>query len=553
MPRKKTKTGGKAARLSKIIPSINISTWLANQNKYVVGLLLICLGVSFYLRIEPVLFDLTHFSFDQGLDQILVKKLVVDQKISLISRYTGLEGVFMGPFYTWFMSIPFILSGGNPQANVIFFALLGVLSAVSTYFLVARMTNKTTATISSILVLISPVFVGASQVILSPVPITFLSIFYVYLIWDICINQRDSFVPVLMLLLAIFFQLEIGYAIFALPSAMLCLLIYRRASLFKIKTVLLSGLAFLVPFLPQLVFDLRHNFIITDALWGFFKGENTSLGSEQANFLNRIFLRLDTFTQDLLSSIAFGQEILWLSLVSIAIFIIGLRFVNQYGSNSAKQLNKILIILLGTIYGGFIVYSGPVWPWYRAGVPIMFSLLFAQGLSSLWRTSIWSRSLTSIFLIILSLVAINPARRFEVWSESEVGTVSTIKNQFEVIDFIYQDAQEQPFALYVYTPPVYPWIWDYQLWWYAQPTYGYLPEPYDRMPLAGNPNLIYLLIEPTDLIADRDGWKDNFSHFGEPIQEWMFASGIKVEKWTFSQQPSSHQSLVKYVDIFSIN
>ena len=123
--------------------------------------LILLLFFSFYLRIEPALFGYSHFSFDQGLDQIMVKRLVVDKDITLISRYTGLEGVFMGPLYMWFMSIPFLISGGSPHFNIIFMSLVGIVSSGITYFLVRKMTDSTVAFFVTFFTAMSPAFIGA--------------------------------------------------------------------------------------------------------------------------------------------------------------------------------------------------------------------------------------------------------------------------------------------------------------------------------------------------------------------------------------------------------
>src|SRR3989338_3798089 len=53
-------------------------------------ILVTVLLAAFFLRTWPTLSDTTHFSFDQGLDMIMAKLLIVDHQINLISRHSGL-------------------------------------------------------------------------------------------------------------------------------------------------------------------------------------------------------------------------------------------------------------------------------------------------------------------------------------------------------------------------------------------------------------------------------------------------------------------------------
>ncbi len=89
-------------------------------------LLLIFISIiGLALRLGPVFRDTVHFSYDQGVDLALVRTLINDHKLSLIGRFTGLQGVFMGPYWTFALAIPYVISGGNPAASVIVFFASG--------------------------------------------------------------------------------------------------------------------------------------------------------------------------------------------------------------------------------------------------------------------------------------------------------------------------------------------------------------------------------------------------------------------------------------------
>ena len=62
--------------------------------------------------------------------------------------------------------------------------------------------------------LFAPVFVGNSQVVLSPHPLTFLfPVFVIFMIRLFVMNQLKYWVP-LLFLMGLFFQLEVAFAAF---------------------------------------------------------------------------------------------------------------------------------------------------------------------------------------------------------------------------------------------------------------------------------------------------------------------------------------------------
>jgi hypothetical protein len=196
-----------------------------------------------------------------------------------------------------------------------------------------------------------------------------------------------------------------------------------------------------------------------------------------------------------------------------------------------KKMVTMLTILTALIYLGFSLYSGPVWVWYRAGMPMVFILLLSIG----WAELIQRRSIFLILacftFLITAIIGIKPNELILHFQGINEGGVSTIRNQKQIIDSIYFDAQGNNFDLYVYTPPVYTYVWDHLLHWYANDKYIYLPEDYGYARSSDAKNDFYLLIEPDELEARIDGWKGHFANRGEMIKNWKAAGGVIVEKW----------------------
>src|SRR5260221_2504707 len=73
------------------------------------------------------------FGFDQGFDYLQAQQIVTFHKLTLIGREigsgsAGISGIFQGPFYFYFLSIPFILFHGDPYGGVV---LMWVFSLAS--------------------------------------------------------------------------------------------------------------------------------------------------------------------------------------------------------------------------------------------------------------------------------------------------------------------------------------------------------------------------------------------------------------------------------------
>jgi hypothetical protein len=534
MPPRSQKEKVKRQNKNPFKPLLKVRQW--NRSHIFLLLLLTILGA--YLRIEPAVFDTVHFSYDQGIDISYVRSLVVNHKLSLIGRFTGLEGVFMGPLWTWILTIPFILSKGSPTANVIFFSILGLLAIWVTYILTSRMLSESAALLTACYVAFSGAFISVSHIVLSPYPLTILMIFYLWFLWQIAENGYQRFWPWLGLLAGVFFQFEIGFAVFLIPATLAVLGVFGKLKakyLFK-KPAFLAFVLFIATFIPQLLFELRHNFLMTKAVIGFFSGENLSLGSEQTNILGRLFIRLGSLWEDYSSSIILGERNNLLAILLTIPAIFGWRKVKTKKDNSKLRFGLMLLILISVMYLGFSLFPGPVWFWYRAGLPIVFVLLIAIGWSQLIEKNKILNWLAVIALTSMVIFRVLPGTLIAKGIKAYEGGPATLGNQKQALDFIFQDTSNNPFDLYVYTPPVYTYVWDHMLFWYARPRYPNQPQDYGYQRSSNAENDFYLLIEPDEYQGRIDGWKGNFVAFGKPIAVWNLPGGMTIEKWKTNTQ-----------------
>src|SRR3989338_751022 len=65
------------------------------------------------------------FNYDQGRDFLAVSKIIYEKDLVLIGQTTGLQGVFYGPWWYYFLAPLIYVFGGDPQKVAIALALFG--------------------------------------------------------------------------------------------------------------------------------------------------------------------------------------------------------------------------------------------------------------------------------------------------------------------------------------------------------------------------------------------------------------------------------------------
>lgn len=491
-------------------------------------LLIILSMVGIFLRLQPVFLDSVHFSFDQGDDLTEVRRLIVDHQLSLIGRASGLQGVFMGPLWTFILAIPYWLGGGNPAAATVFFSIWGVAAIWWTYFIVRKISTAEAAILAGLYTAVSPVFINASQVALSPNPLTYLMIIYLWLLWEITYDRKQQKLVFLGLITGIFFQFEIAFALFLVPSTLLVLTFLGSRVSFKKREILNSLLVFCFTFLPQILFDLRHDFLISKAILGVFQGTNQGLGREQAGLFQRFFLRFGSLVEDFAGATALVKERSSAFIVLALFAVAGWYLLIKSKKRKTLKLGAALLLLTASMYSLFTLYPGPLWTWYRAGMPIVFILFLSLGWTEIMKKYKFGKNTAIIIFTVFTLAGIRSA----FFSNLEYqNNPAALANQKQALDKIYQEAGSQQFSLYVYTPPVYTYVWDHLLFWYAQPKYNYLPQDYGYQYHARPDSIFFLIIEPDDMQYRIDGFRGEFTGFAKPLSIWKMPGNIGVEKW----------------------
>ena len=133
-----------------------------------------------------------------------------------------------------------------------------------------------------------------------------------------------------------------------------------------------------------------------------------------------------------------------------------------------------------------------------------------------------------VLIITVGILAcsINQLKLLSTFQKSNwVGDSSVYRNQTEIIDYIYHEANASKFNYLVYTPPIFDYPYQYLFKWYAVKKYGYQPE-------TSAQELLFVVLEPDTMPARQKSWLEIRKNDGKIVKEKKFPSGIVVQTRT---------------------
>lgn len=484
-----------------------------NKNFWFLSILLIGLLFRLYLTSGGDFI----FHMDNARDMVDIREIVLLGKHRLIGPASGIEGFYNGSGWYYLLVAPFIISSGDPYALVIF---QSVLWAVGGFFLLLLVSRWGIWAISSTgaIWIASNLLILSSQNSLSPNGIIFLMPLFVYLLEKFLQTNRLIFSLLVWLMAGVFFQLEMATAVFLPVVILLTTWLVNKKELISRKFWLGVGV-FILTLLPQLLFELRHNLVMTKALMYYL----TSGDDQGASFnLMERLTQLVSLYQTVVSALMMN----YLALAWLVIISLGWAIKVTLGS---LQENKLLLVG-GLIFVlpllGYLLLPFRAMSWHVAGT-VTVLLITLGWLTAQVTQKIGQPVAISLAGIIIILSVVNVYNyHLEKVNSLRAHDPSLFKNELAAIDYVYSQAQDKNFRVYVYLPSVIDYPYQYLIYWYGLKRYGYLPQDYAYLPrkpvyiqnkqllptkyAKEDSGLIFLVKEP-DLGNRRHLWENSFS------------------------------------------
>ncbi len=511
------------------------------MKKKTLGILFLILFFALFLRLPQVLADQFTFVFDMGRDMLWTRDMVILKKPYLIGPWGSLQGVFFGPAWYYLLSIPFFITGGDPRGSVFLVLFFNLITITGAYFLGKKVKDEILGLIFALLIAVSSLMISLSTFAFHSNILPFTTLIFVWSLYEV-LRKRKAFLPLAALTASFNFHFEPATAIFTTLSLVVFLLWQRK--FFKDGLLLKTVIAFLLPFVPQMVFELRHKFLQTRALMAYFQGTNESLAGKLPLFL-RINDRAVKFLE-LFSGSVISLPLWWTAFI-FGLVVLCLMVVFKRGKAKEKSFIKVNLLTLGIPFLAYIFLFPPeLKRWYLCGLSLPFIFFTGLVIDFLWRKNFLIGGGLVVFLIFVNSSLVSRVENLIQPTKQPI-KADLLANQKKIINWIYKDAEKKPFKVFVYTAPIYDYHYQYLFWWYGRKKDYYWPEEYSY--LAGKKDhvsykekylaiqhtsqplkkteLFYLIIEPDEIKQRIEGWRGHFSEsdllkreiFGEIIIE----------------------------------
>ena len=463
------------------------------------------------------------FGYDQGEHFQAVKKIVVDHDLTLIgTQVGGAGGFFQGPGWYYLLAIPFFFTGGDPYGAMALMFILGMLTVFFVYYFGNKMFGQWAGIIISLLVAISPTIIAQSRFIWPPFPIYLLSVFFLFFLYR-TFQKCVKFFPLATFVVGLMAHFEIATAALFFGQIILLSPFLLLKKIISFRYFIFGVFSFILPFTPLIIFDLRHNFLISKGMVGFFT-KNQDLGHQVTYlyFMKMLENHYYTFKYNFIS--VFSPDIL--HAVIFVLLVVGtIIIVGNKKYSFAKRMFVFYLAVSPILF--FIIsmfYIWPMWDWWIRHLQIYYIFLLGIVLVVLWQ-SIISKVIILIFIVVFLITSINNTINLYKHDFNDYGGTNKIKGKLQAIDYIYQDAKGEPFGVLIFSPPIYTYPYDYLFWWYGEKKYHYIPHNEKK-------GTFYLLIEgdPHQPWTYR-GWMETVVKTGKIVEtKTLSPSGFIIQK-----------------------
>jgi len=497
-------------------------TKLRAVNKFNLIAVVFLVFINFLGYIQPILNGFFAFAYDQGRDLLAVAKIIYEGNLTLIGPTTGLQGIFYGPWWYYFL-VPFLyISDGNPQGVAIFFGFLGLFTVIAIFLLTLRLTNN--LLISFLLTLtasMSKNWMLVPTLIWSPSLVPILMVGLVLTVFKIFNSQKPIYFFAFGLIVMLIADSGAAFGIMLTLSFLLTPLIFRKA--FLKKEFLISILGAMLILLPKIIFELRNNFLISRSIISYI--ENPKIYGGNFSFFTRVWHRIDQVWGLISASISNSNKLLGLLAIILIVLVLFKVCKDQKSWEKLKsdKLFWYLNFVLVTIFVGFTIYKDTVWDYYLVGLPVIFIILIAK----IFNLAHSIKNLkVPVITFLFFLVALNFDKSFFTpFKITWPGEGATYRNEKMVMDYI---ASQNPkdYSFFAYSPAIFDPPFDYLLYWYSRK--GLIESP------KTNQKNMYLVIREAEtkkyLVS---GWYGDKTKDSTVILDRREFPGLLVEKHQF--------------------
>lgn len=490
-----------------------------NYSKRTLIVILCLMAISIVPRGIELLNHNYLFGYDQGQAFLEVKKIVVDKKLTLIGTEVGGQGgFFQAPGWYYLLSIPFIMTDGDPYGGMVIMFLIGLSTIVFSTLFAKDIFDLKTAAVIGFLIAISPAMITHARFIWAPFPIPLITVFFIFFLYK-ALQKKEKFVFLALFALGLMSHFEIATAATLLLQFLLFSPVLLINRLISVRIFFLSIFGFILALSPLIFFDLRHDLLNTRGIIDLIFGKSSVVNHPMEWILKNHF---EVFSSNFFSTFNLGS-MLW----PLLIFIMILGSVWFITDKKNKLEQKILLFYLAVspiiLFIVSLIYKQGMWLWWILELHIFYSFLLGICFMQFWKKKIF-KPLVAAIVFVFFVSFLNQTINFYRNDFNDFGGIHKIKGKLQAIDFIYNNAKSKKFGLIIFSPTIYTYPYDYLIWWYGRKKYGYIPYKEKK-------GTFYLLIEPDPYKPwSHEGWLETFIKVGKVVETKKLPSGFIVQK-----------------------
>lgn len=332
-----------------------------------------------YLRLYKIS-DYLTFLGDEGRDVLVVKRMIVDHKFTLLGPTASVGGFFLGPIYYYFM-LPFLwLWHLDPAGPAVMVALFGIATVYLLFRLGKKLYGPEVGLIAASLYAVSPIVIAYSRSSWNPNIVPFFAIALICLLWEITQRLKPGYFIWIGIILGIGLQLHYLFLFLGVVTVIWLAVQKNRWEILKYIHWLILG--FIIGYAPFLAFEVRHGFPNTQSIIRFvLTGKDTGVSG---NFLvtvsdviyrlfGRLVFRLPPPEQ--LVNIPLYQQLTWqigtktvifISILSLILLMIKNNIFNLFKNqkNNFRLSSGLIFTWLFTIIILFGLYKKAIYDYY---------------------------------------------------------------------------------------------------------------------------------------------------------------------------------------------
>jgi len=480
-------------------------------------LLFLIFALGIFLRVYNI--DKTLlFHFDQGYHGLAIKEIWETKRLALLGHKTDVEGIFHGSTFYYFMLPIYLISSWDPVKVSSILAILDGVSIIFVFLIGKHLFNKEIGLMAALFYATSYSLVSYSRWLSNVTPIPLFSVVLFYFLLK-SYQGNFAFFPLACFCVGFITQLNGAIGFFFLPLLALSFYFFREKLLVEKRNLLISGISFLFPTLPLIFFELRHNLLVSRSIFRLFFKEGNLGFNPQKLILSFVILKTE-----IVNLFSYGFP-----LVTLIVFVLASMAIWRSWSRKESEFNQVkrLLVCLLIPVLGLLLYQGGIHGFFFIGTLSLFILLISWGLWYWWQKKAL-RPVMTVLILFLFLINLYNWQGFLEPGFNLVpigtGNLITLEDRKKAVDFIYDQADREPFKTIIYIIPYsQEQPWDYVFSWYGKTEYGFLPDE--------NALQTFVIYEPDyDFPYRLDSWLGKIEEdHGEAISSFK-AHDLIVEK-----------------------